>query len=404
MPFFIVKLSIIIPTHNREENLAYSAASLLLENSEEFEIILALNSDSDREAELPISLRTDKRVKILKNPPRPLSMQENWERSVNAATCEWITVIGDDDFLFLDLIEFLYLIEQQKENIEAIGWNKILFNWPEIRLSAKFEGIHVPARDPTSISLETDLKRVPSKNMLISVLQWDSKQRTPGCGVSIYHGALKRSLIERLKNKYKSHFVDPIVDFDIGHRVLLETDNVYWSQRPFSIMGASKKSNSAGVNHRKEHLKRTADFWSKNSLGDSNYQYISDSCGLVATVYNFQKRFCALNGISWDLPYSKLREKIETDCLFEISTSGCSEKATCYDAELNRLFPDIHPKGSLNPIWQEKPGSDFQGLTAERELVVDASHFENIYEFARFCKKILCGINFIGRKVGFKLV
>lgn len=398
-----MKLSIIIPTHNREENLVATAAKLLAADSTDFEIVLALNSDRDHEQELPVPLKTDKRVKILSNPPKPLSMQDNWERAINSAEGDWLSIIGDDDFIFIELIDFLKIIEQQSENIEAVSWNKILFNWQDTRPIIGVNSRAKRSRDLTCISLDTDFKRVSTDSMLGEALRWNSSRRTPPSGGSIYHGALKKNLVKRLYKKYNRHFTDPIVDFDIGYRVLLEVENIFWSMRPFSIMGASRKSNSFGVNNNFAQAERADSFWKLNNFTSKKSDEFDETCGLVATVYNFQKRFCEANSIPWALSYEKILEKIQLDCLSEFSEQGCARKAHLYNLELARLFPFAHKSSDLNLSWIPPAAQDFQGLSG-KELVVDAAQFETIYEFAQFCRRFLCDPQFIGRSVSFRQV
>jgi crotonobetainyl-CoA:carnitine CoA-transferase CaiB-like acyl-CoA transferase len=47
----------------------------------------------------------DARIRYLPSADRPLSMADNWERTIAATTGAWVTVIGDDDYVDPDIVD-----------------------------------------------------------------------------------------------------------------------------------------------------------------------------------------------------------------------------------------------------------------------------------------------------------
>lgn len=392
-------LSILIPCSEREENLNISLLNLL-EDNREFEIIISLNSSEDRRHLISNRIKNDKRVIIIPNFEDGVkSMRDNWERAVNASSKEWIAVIGDDDVIFPEVLDVIKVIRKQDEVIEAFTWNKLLFTWP---------GECPKVTSPNIIPMSTDFKKVKSELSLKSNFEWVAKARTPGMGTSIYHGAIKRTLLERMKLKYGSHFVDEVVDYDYGYRVLLNTENAYWSERPLSIMGSCNKSNSNGVNDVQKFI-RLMDKWDQeNGNGQSEIFEMNQTAGLVAVVYNFQKRVIKNYGLEYNINVDNLIGKIADDCATDLTQDGCELRKQIYIKEVRRLFPGRDYERIIESVeWRDASKSSmtrFKGLLTSNNIVVNSNEFENINDFAKFCSRILCPVEFLGGKVNMEYV
>ncbi len=70
------------------------------------------------------------RVTYLPSASRILSMMDNWERTLEAASGRYVTFIGDDDYADPDLAVFLVNLEANVGAIDALCWIGFGYNGP----------------------------------------------------------------------------------------------------------------------------------------------------------------------------------------------------------------------------------------------------------------------------------
>jgi glycosyltransferase involved in cell wall biosynthesis len=91
------KVTVAIPTRNRAHYLRLSLASALAQTYENLEVVVSNNASTDDTAAVLNSIR-DARVLVL-HQPTLLSMVENWNACVAAATGDYFLMLSDDDLL-----------------------------------------------------------------------------------------------------------------------------------------------------------------------------------------------------------------------------------------------------------------------------------------------------------------
>ena len=92
------KLSICVPSRNRQYYFQHTIAALLESPRTDVEFVFADNSDDPSIMNNYMASISDARVTFLPSSDAALSMVDNWERMVAASTGEWVTVVGDDDY------------------------------------------------------------------------------------------------------------------------------------------------------------------------------------------------------------------------------------------------------------------------------------------------------------------
>ena len=169
-----------------------------------------------------------KRLKILASPKNTLSMRDNWERAISVAEGDWVSIIGDDDILSPELVFFLrsLITNHGFENFECIKWRTINFSWKGVNVDGR--------RNTATIPIEGDkVRKFKCDLYLDNILKWNLPERTMGCGPSIYHGAWKRSLINKVKEMNNGVVFDAeTVDYDAGYNALLLTEQFIILERP----------------------------------------------------------------------------------------------------------------------------------------------------------------------------
>ncbi len=233
----MVYYTICIPTRNRQRYCIEAIKAIAASEETDFEVIVADNSD---DPEIMKSFFTDEfsdsRFRLLPSRERVLSMIDNWERTMEEVTGRWVTFIGDDDHIDPRVIGLLRRYEREYKDVDTVGWSRMHFSWPDNRRSSTLA--IVPCDHGTHI---------PSKSMLQDHLyKWSERKSRPSCGFGVYHGALRRSLMEKIKRKHNNRFFEhPTVDFENSCKVINLAKKLIYCQRPFSVLGACAASNSA---------------------------------------------------------------------------------------------------------------------------------------------------------------
>ena len=113
------KVTIAIPTRNRVTYLALSLQSALQQTFEDIEIIISDNMCIDGTAALLATI-ADPRVRILRQTTE-LTMVQNWNACVAAATGEYFLLLSDDDLLEPRAIERMVQTFESGPDAERVG-------------------------------------------------------------------------------------------------------------------------------------------------------------------------------------------------------------------------------------------------------------------------------------------
>jgi hypothetical protein len=212
----------------------------------DYEVIIADNSDNSEIIESLFEdkkLQKNKNLKILKSEQdeggvKALPMNENWERCLRAAKGEWVIFIGDDDIVDPNSSKLLQRINQQLPSVEFV-WNaRTVYTWPDFRSLNKSSGI----------SLLSGLRAQNIENLRHRIINFEGSGLPTG--LAPYHNFIRRSLIERVwKDSPISgvFFFHENTDYFMGFILAMHATGSIYCERPLSVMGVCKKSNSAAL-------------------------------------------------------------------------------------------------------------------------------------------------------------
>jgi hypothetical protein len=232
------KLSICVPSRNRQDCFRQTIGDLTANPRTDIEFVFADNSDDPAIMDDFMRGLQDPRVTYLRSEASALSMAENWERTLAAARGDWITIIGDDDYVDTDLPDYVAAVEARDAGVEAIAWNRALFQWPEVRTTAR----HV------SFSLANRIQRHSQEQIAQRLFGWLAATYLPQCPYGIYHAAVPRRTLERISARFPGPFFDhPMVDYNFSHKLVVTVGNLVYIDRPMSVPGVARNSNSAAV-------------------------------------------------------------------------------------------------------------------------------------------------------------
>jgi glycosyltransferase involved in cell wall biosynthesis len=231
-------LSICVPSRNRQRYFKQLIDALLASPRADVEFVLADNSDEPEIMDAFMASRSDARIRYLPSAERTLSMQENWERTLDATRGDWVSVIGDDDQIDPDLIDALKLAIALKPGLEAFAWSNLRYGW--------IIGAQRPAN--VRVPLAANFHDMPPWFIQRRAFGWADAGASITSGFSVYHSALSRPLLLRIKARFGgTWFGHPIVDYDSALKAAAEGRAFVYCTRPFSTFGACPESNSSAL-------------------------------------------------------------------------------------------------------------------------------------------------------------
>ncbi|MBC7280428.1 glycosyltransferase family A protein [Hoeflea sp.] len=291
----MIHLTICLPTRNRQKYCIETIRALAKSDRDDFEVIVGDNSDDESVlANFFESGFDDPRFRLVGPEETVLSMVDNWERLIGPAKGRWLSVIGDDDFVDPRLVLLLKYYERLYPEVESVSWARMSFNWPDNRQKPGLSV--VPVAHDTYIAVKSI-----SQDRLY---RWSDGTKRPSVGFGLYHGAVRKSLMDRIKRKYGGrYFEHPTVDYENSCKIIREARMLVHCQRPFSVLGACTASNSAGAKSRATMLERVKTFKEetkgKVDMDDPVFPFpISDpGASICASIASTTFWFCRTYGI-----------------------------------------------------------------------------------------------------------
>jgi len=231
-------LSICVPSRNRQRYFKETIRFLLESARGDVEFVFADNSDHASEMDEFMAGVTDTRVRYLPSPAATLSMKDNWERCLEATTGAWVSVIGDDDLIDPDLADALRIAIALKPGLDAFGWSNLKYDW--FSADAPVRNVQVP--------LEATFHDMPQPLLFRRAFRWDDAGVTLTSGYSIYHSAISRALLDKVKAQFGGrHFSHPTLDYESALKNVTLGKNFVYCRRPFSIYGTCPESNTSAA-------------------------------------------------------------------------------------------------------------------------------------------------------------
>jgi glycosyltransferase involved in cell wall biosynthesis len=233
-----IRLSICVPSRNRQRYFQQTIVDLLDSARTDVEFVFADNSDDPSLMDGFVAGLVDPRIVYLPSAPEALTMPDNWERALKAASGDWVVFIGDDDYVDPDLVSLIDAVSLRAVNVDVIGWSRLTFKWPDFRAHPGNMCIQLGNRAATF-----------SRQQVIDTLfRWRRASHVPSSPFSIYHGALRRSLIDRFLTLYGRMFEHDVVDYECACKVAVNAGHIVYLERPLSVLGVCPSSNSAAAN------------------------------------------------------------------------------------------------------------------------------------------------------------
>lgn len=293
-------LSVIIPTKNRYLCLIAVIDVLKEYKSDEIEFILQDNSSDNTEFLKYFTTVSDNRFKYFYTKEN-LPIVDNSDKAILNSVAPYVCFIGDDDLIVDNIVEIVKIM--RVKDIECLIEEAVTFYWPDINFKYSNKS-QKPGSFIITKRISDTLTRIDVKQQLKEVI--DSCGTTIGKLPRIYHGIVKRSLIDKVYSHCGTYFPGPSPDMASSVAISHFTDSCYHIHLPFTISGKSAISTSGmGVAHTHFGKLENLDFLPKNiiEIWDNNIpQFWSCSTIWSQSLYSALK---ACNS-SQKLPYRKL--------------------------------------------------------------------------------------------------
>jgi len=299
-------LSICVPSRNRQKYFKETIAFLLDSPRQDVEFVFADNSDDPAVMnDFMQPFAGDARLRYLPSEPAMLSMQENWERCLMATSGNWVSVIGDDDLIDPDLIDALKTAIGIKPDIEGFGWANLRYSW--VGAESRIHNVRIP--------LGGTFHDMPPELVKRRAFRWDDAGASITSGFSVYHSALSRPLLERMRARFGGrYFGHPVVDYDSALKAAALGRAFVYCARPFSIFGACPEANSSALYNLKR-LRESQDQFHREAVRNTNADpWLADfpfpaGLGLTACVGQIQQWLGYAHGVAmqpgWEANFAR---------------------------------------------------------------------------------------------------
>lgn len=226
------RFTIVVPTVNRPETLVHTLRTLVDQPGDDFEILVTDDAGHPENRRVVEGLDRPDRIRYIRHEQR-LGMRGNYEFSVGEARGEYVTVLGDDDGFVLDALK--YARDAAAAGPDVFFWWPHLYWWPNALIEHRQWMFYV--RRSAKLMHRVDafgyveaFFRPGASHLLF--------ERLP----SIYNGFVSRRLLDRLKERTGTYFLDEVPDVYSGIANGLFAESALQLDWPLTIRGNSGKS------------------------------------------------------------------------------------------------------------------------------------------------------------------
>ena len=309
-------LSVIIPTKNRY-NVLIPVLSSICKNINDLKIEFVIQDNSSNNMQIIefLSSFDDSRIKYFYI-NEDLDVVENFNNAIRNAIGKYILMIGDDDFNHPYIIDIMNIIDGK--DIESIIYPRANYYWSDVvfpRETDFFESASIQVIRDCDLEFKERFSKVELENVLneggIYLFNLPA----------VYHGIVKKSILDKIFEKYGSYVLGPSPDMSLSIAVGLEIESYYFVNFPISVTGASYNS-AAGMGRRGTHSKSLEDVpsWLPDDLS-SNWDPLLPRLWngftiYAQSIYEVLKCYNVNKGINYKRLYDKILKDNFNDLIY----------------------------------------------------------------------------------------
>ncbi|MDP2120175.1 MAG: hypothetical protein Q8K28_09755 [Hoeflea sp.] len=230
-------LSICIPVSTPETALTGTVREMLASARSDFELVVG-DFTGGRLADLSrlAGELHDARLRVIAPdvPAEPSQeMSACWNAMIPLARGAWISVIGAQDHLDPELAAVIEAVVKRVPDADALAWGRARYVPPALRQGQEIARIATGSR----------MILPEQKDLMRGRFYWDHATGLGDCHPGLWHGAVRRDLVERIRAGFSGVDVEgpaPAID-SACKTIMLARRPVFW-ERPLSVQGAATAS------------------------------------------------------------------------------------------------------------------------------------------------------------------
>ena len=235
-----MRFSVIIPTRNRAAYLQHCIQSCLTQEESADEILVCDNSSPEQAAHTQRVVNDFSSFNVRYLPPdaRPLNMTDNWNRAIQAAVGDYVTVLGDDDGLTPACVRIAKTCARRFD-CDAFRWGWAFYHWPcfKYRNLAGRGFTPLPGNSDTAV-----VQRMRSMHVLRRVVNGAAPYVSLPM---LYNSFVHRRVLDRIAADGQPLLDAQCPDIYSGVAIAAMSHDVLSTDFPLAIAGQSSASNGA---------------------------------------------------------------------------------------------------------------------------------------------------------------
>lgn len=340
-----IKFSILIPTKDRLNLLKEAINSILSQSYSNWELIIADNCSQDNVEDYIISLR-DERV-VYYRQPKPVSVTENWNAANDAATGDYMIMLGDDDALVPEALEILEkkIIIYAPQILSFMAYQYVQPNVDtcnplgDVNLVNPFSMINFT--EEQSLSLEW------RKNVIDMCFSFE---RTIGYNMQYY--CYSTEMVKVLE-QYGKFYEPPYPDYYTTSMCMLLAEKFVYIPKTLAIIGITPKSYG---------------YYYINNIEKEGMKFHKEADYRLYAPLIVQNKLCSVD---------------EMDTAAFVTFTCVSEKTKMVRTSLNGYYKAVIRKESQYHNIKEI----YDLIYAEMKQNVSNKEYEKLLDYARECKE-----------------
>ena len=232
-----MEFSILLPTRNRVELLAYAIESVLRQVHNDWEIIISDNDSEDDVKGFTESFQ-DSRIKYFRT-DKFIPVTENWNNALHHATGDYFIMLGDDDGLLPDALENMAKLIEEKNHPEVIYVDAWQYAYPNV-IPGHEKGFIQRGYTRFLLDCESDEPFFLTKEEALDLAK-ESMSFRISFGFNMQHYFINRTYVERIK-EFGEFFQSPYPDYYAANMLMILADSIAVVPEPQVVIGISPKS------------------------------------------------------------------------------------------------------------------------------------------------------------------
>lgn len=231
-----LKISVIIPTHNRLDNLTSVIGTILNQDYEDWEVVVSDNYSED-DIKNYIESLNEPRIRYFRTNSF-VAVTENWNNVINQATGDYIIMMGDDDGLMPGYFSKTSKTIEKFDHPPVIYSAMYQFANPGVfpgeeagYLAEVRNGFFFKGKDEPFVLDKKDAYKAVSGSMQL--------HRQFSFNIQCF--TLSRDFVESIKGE-NDFYQSPFPDYYIANVIFLMADKIVVDPRPIALAGITKKS------------------------------------------------------------------------------------------------------------------------------------------------------------------